>query len=143
MWTELTPASLRSRLADAEQRALDTAATSVDVDSALTEVAAMIAAEWRGALARVVALDTRPLAVPPEIMVHILADFRYRAFTRLPGMSRLMDDLRREEWRRANQIRDNLGKIQIADPEDPYAPEAGSGGIPLPAFDTPDHTLDP
>lgn len=143
MWTELTADSLRSRLAEAEQRALDTTAISYDVESALAKVAALVAAEWRGALARVVPLDTRPLAVPSEVLIHILADFRYRAFTRLPGMSRLLDDLRREEWRRANTIRDNLAKVQIEAPVDPYAPAAGSGGFPVPAFDTPVHTLDP
>jgi hypothetical protein len=143
MWTELTPDRLLSRLSEAEHRALDSAAAAFDQESPLADIAAEVAAEWRGALARVSLLDTRPLAVPSEVMIHILADFRYRAFTRLPGMSRLLDDLRREEWRRANTVRDALSKIEIAPPAAPYAPDPETaGGRASPSFGTPANLLD-
>ena len=142
MWQELTPERLLSRLSEAEHRALDTAAVSFGQPDVLAAIATEIADEWRGALARHTLLDTRPLAVPSEVMLHILADYRYRAFTRLPNMTRLLDDARREEWRRANTIRDGLGKITIAAPVAPYAPTSTTSTIPSPAFNEPTLILD-
>lgn len=139
-WIELKSDTLTSRLTNAELSALGTAAT--DVSDVLEVIAGEVANEWRGALARVVALDTRSRAVPAEVMIHVLADYRYRAFTRLPGMEALLDVFRVEEWRRANHIRDNLGKIQIEPPEPPNAPDDPNAGTPLPAFCVPPHILD-
>lgn len=140
MWTELTPDSLLTRLTDAEKTALESASTSLP--DVLADIAGEVAAEWRGGIARHVALSIRPLAVPGELLIHILADFRHRAFTRLPGMSALLDERRMDEWRRANQVRDNLGKVQIAPPEAADAPATTTSGAPLPDISTPTHYLD-
>lgn len=140
MWIELTPDSLLSRLTEEEHSALSTVATSLP--DVLSDIAGDLAAEWRGGIARHVALSKRRHAVPDELMIHILADFRYRAFTRLPGMSGLLDDARKEEWRRANTVRDNLGKVQIEPPSADDLPEAPAGASPLPSISVPTHYLD-
>lgn len=140
MWRELTPDSLLTRLAAAEQSALATAAT--DLPDVLAEIAADVAAEWRGRLARVTPLSVRPLALPSEIFGHVLADYRYRAYTRLPGMGELLDALRVREWERALQVLDNLAKVQIAPPEPADTPAADPGGSPLPSITVPLHELD-
>lgn len=141
MWIELTAGQLVSRVTAPEREALQTAATSFDQEDVLADIARDIAAEWRGGLARVVSLSKRPLAVPTEIMVHILADFRYRAFTRLPGMRGLLDELRVSEWERANKVRDNLGKIQIEPPEEDDLLE-GSAAPMTPGIYVPPRILD-
>lgn len=130
MWRELTPDLLLSRLAEAEYEALANAAAGRD--NLLEEIAADVAAEWRAALSRVVRLDKRPRAVPDAVMTHALADYRYRAFTRLPGMGSLNDDDRKEEWRRANHVRDNLKPLAIEPPDDGATAEGG--GRPGPRF---------
>ncbi len=140
MWIELTPETLARRLTDAETNALKNAGTSsADV---LAEIAADVASEWRGAVARHCVLDTRPDAVPSELLSHILAVYRYRAFTRLPGMKGLLDPLRVAEWERANHIFDNLKSIYIAPPEAPNAPEANTPtGQARPVFGPAKNTL--
>lgn len=140
MWRLLTPDSLLTRLASAEQSALASAAT--DLPSVLEDIAADVAAEWRGRLARVTPLSLRPLALPSEIFTHALADYRYRAFTRLPGMSALLDALRVAEWDRAMEVMSQLAKIQIAPPEPGDLPPAAPGGAPEPAITVPYHELD-
>lgn len=142
MWRELTPNNLLTRLAAAEKQALATAAT--DSATVLEDIASDVAEEWRGRLARVTALSVRPLALPSEIFAHVLADYRYRAYTRLPGMSALLDELRVAEWERAVQVMDNLAKVQIAPPEADDLPEedAPAGGSPLPLITVPIHELD-
>lgn len=140
MWKELTPDTLLSRLTDTEHEMLSTVATSLP--DVLADIANDLAAEWRGGLARHVALSKRRHAVPDELMIHILADYRYRAYTRLPGMSRLLDEVRKEEWRRANTVRDNLGKVQIEPPEADDLPAAPAGASPLPSISVPVHYLD-
>ena len=66
MWTELTPDSLLTRLTDAEKTALESASTSLP--DVLADIAGEVAAEWRGGIARHVALSIRPLAVPGELL---------------------------------------------------------------------------
>lgn len=140
MWIELTPDTLLTRLTTEEHDALSFVATNLaDV---LADIAREIAAEWRGGIARHVALSRRRLAVPDELLIHILADFRYRAFTRLPGMSSLLDANRVEEWRRANTVRDNIGKVQIEAPEVADLPEPSVGTSPVPSISVPRHYLD-
>jgi hypothetical protein len=116
MWNILTPETLLSRTADEEHDALATAATKNP--AVLAEIAGLVASDWRGKLARVATLSKRPLAVPDEALVHILADFRYRAFTRLPGLKFLLDELRVAEWERAMKAQDNLEAYQIEPPEE-------------------------
>lgn len=137
MWVELTPETLLAALSGPERDALNRAALGTLQDDALIEIAANIAAEWRGGLRRVTRLDIRPGYVPQELLTHILADYRYRAFTRLPGMSRLLDDARREEWRRANTVRDGLHKLSISPPDPTYAESPEASGKPGPAIGKP------
>lgn len=140
MWRELTPELLRSRISEPEQIALQNTAVATGKDDVLADVAREVAAEWRGGLARITALSARPLALPDEVMIHVLADYRYRAYTRLPGMEAFLDERRVAEWQRANHVRDNLGKVQIAPPED--APPAGAAAPPTPSIRVPPHYLD-
>lgn len=137
MWHAVTPESLRSAVTGAERNALDNAALAPEQTDALREIAANVVAEWRGGLRRVTTLDRRPDHLPAEIMVHVLADFRYRAFTRLPGMRSLLDELRVREWERANQVRDNLAKIGIAPPDPDYAESTAESGKPRPIISNP------
>ena len=136
MWTQLSPDALLKRVTAPERTALNRAAIDADQVDVLQDICKTIIAEWRGGLARVCALDKRRDYLPDEIMIHALADFRYRAFTRLPGMESLLDSLRVAEWERANRVRDALGKIQIAPPEEGYE-DLDGGGVPLPWMQTP------
>lgn len=140
MWIDLTPELLLSRVSAPERDALAEAAADPSQSDALEDVARMVAADWRAGLRRVTAPDRRPLRIPDELLSHILADFRYRAYTRLPGMGRLMDDLRVREWDRAMDTRANLNKWTVAPPEDGWAegPESGSPGRPGPLIRDPD-----
>ncbi len=137
MWIALNRDTLLSRVTAPEASALNRAATDPAQLAVLDEIAAQVAAEWRGGLRRVTTLDARPDRVPPELLVHILADYRYRAYTRLPGMGGLMDDLRVEEWRRANQVRDNLIKVAVGPPEPAYAETVEQSGKPRPMISNP------
>lgn len=142
MWVELTPETLLGALSAREKATLDRAATDPSQESALGEIALTVAAEWRGGLRRVTLLDRRPRHVPTELLAHILADYRYRAFTRLPGMSGLLDSLRVEEWRRANTVRDNLGKVSVEEPEAEYAESSEQSGQPSPVINVPESILE-
>ena len=138
MWIQLTPETLLGSITGMEAARLRTAALGDGQTDALSDIAANVAEEWRGGLRRVTVVDSREGYVPDELLIHILADFRYRAFTRLPGMSELLDDLRVKEWERANQVRDSLSKISIQAPEADYAEEASASGKPGPAIADPE-----
>ncbi len=138
MWIALTPDTLLSALSGREAARLRNAALGEGQTDALAEIAANVAAEWRGGLRRVTTLDARDGYVPDEILIHILADYRYRAFTRLPGMADLLDDLRVEEWRRANHVRDNLAKVSVSAPDAAHAESSAASGKPGPAIADPD-----
>lgn len=114
MWIAVTKDLLISRVTEPERKALATAATASGQDP-LADIAADVVSEWRGAL-RTVTVLAAGSTLPDEIMTHALADFRYRAFTRLPGMKSLLDDLRVKEWDRANHVRDNLKAISFESP---------------------------
>ena len=138
-WKELTPERLLTRLADAEQSALAGAATALP--AVLGDIAATVAAEWRSRLARLSPLSRRPLALPSEIEQHVLADYRYRAYTRLPGMAALLDELRVAEWERALKVMDNLEKVRIEPPEADDLPDTPSA-LPKPLINNPPRMLD-
>ncbi len=143
MWQFLTAETLLSRLSGPEHAVLNTAALEWTQDDSLDAIAHEVAEEWRGGLRRVCPVDTRTDAVPSEILIHILADFRYRAFTRLPGMTSLLDDRRVEEWKRALNVRDNLAKISYEPPADENTPTTPAANIPLPSISVPHrHRLD-
>lgn len=119
MWIELTPALLRTHLAEPEITALETAATTADVDNILKEETHNIAEAWRGRLRKGMLIDKRIDYVPSELLTFILIHVRYSSYTRLPNMESLLDKLRQEEWRRANAIFDDPFKISIEPPEEP------------------------
>lgn len=129
-WLILDKEALLSRLSAPEHEALGHAAAGWAQGDPLAEIAHEVAEDWRGGLRRVTTLDRRPDAVPSEILIHLLADFRYRAFTRLPNMGRLLDERRVAEWERAMAARDALAKVSY-EPPDPENAEAGTRA-PLP-----------
>lgn len=133
MWIELTQGLLRSAMSGPERSALDRVATDPDQQGILSEIAENIASEWRCGLRSVCTVDSRPLYIPSELLVHILADFRYRAATRLPGMKGLIDELRVREWQRANTVRDNLKNMTFLLPDTEYQESAdqSGGGVEL------------
>jgi len=138
MWYELTAQTLLSRVAGPEAARLDSAALASGQSDVLDEIAGQVAGEWRGGLRRVTLCDSRAGYVPDELTVHILADFRYRAYTRLPGMGELLDEQRIAEWRRANQVRDALHKVSISPPDDDYAEDSDQSGRAGPAMADPE-----
>jgi hypothetical protein len=140
MWIPLTSDSLLNALTSPEHTALNNAAVAQGQENVLTDIASSVAKEWRGGLRRICTVDARAGYVPDELLIHILADFRYRAFTRMPGMKGLLDDLRIEEWKRANQVRDNLAKISIVPPDDAYAETSTESGSPSPSIVDPEET---
>lgn len=138
MWIQLTADTLLSRVTGPEQAKLNTAALKAGQATVLDEIASQIAKEWRGGLRKVTSLDAREGYVPDELLIHMLADFRYRAYTRIPGMAELLDDLRVKEWDRANTVRDGLVKVSIQAPDAEHAETASSSGKPGPAISDPD-----
>ena len=132
MWQILTAESLLSRLSSKEKEVLDRVAIDWSQNDVLPQIAHEVAEEWRGGLRRVTMVDTREDAVPSEILIHILADFRYRAVTRLPGLKTLLDQNRVEEWKRALEIRDRLATISYTLPEEAFRPEDEKVSLPLP-----------
>ena len=142
MWIKLTPESLLSRVTGGEASALASAALKAGQANALEETAANVANEWRGGLRRVTLVDKRDGYVPDELLVHMLADFRYRAYTRLPGMAELLDALRVDEWRRANTVRDTLIKISIRPPDAENAESVEVSGKPGPSISEPESVLE-
>lgn len=133
-WKILDKEALLCRLSGPEHKALDTAALDWAQDDPLAAIAHEVANEWRGGLRRVTTLDKRADAVPSEILLHILADFRYRAFTRLPRMQSLLDERRVAEWERAMEIRDALAKFSYEPPEEENLEEVGRVAVPLPSI---------
>jgi hypothetical protein len=128
MWIQLTVSSLRSAMSGPERQTLDRAAVDPDQQSVLAEIAANVANEWRGGLRSVCVIDSRTSYIPDELLVHILADFRYRAATRLPSMKALLDELRVKEWDRAMKIRDNLKGMTFVIPAAEYQESADQSG---------------
>jgi len=127
MWIELTPDLILKRISAPEKNALNSAAKDIEQEDVLAEVCGLVAPDWRGVLARYVTLDPRPLALPDELMIHILADFRYRAWTRLPNMKTFLDERRVAEWERANKVRDTLLHTYTIEPPEGVPP---SGNVP-------------
>lgn len=140
-WQILTPETLLSRLSGPEHKALDTAALDWAQEDPLAAICHEVAEEWRGALRRVCPVDTRPDALPSEILIHVLADIRYRAWTRLPNMARFLDERRVAEWQRAMAIRDALAKLSYEPPEPENLPTDEGIHLPLPSISVPHRHL--
>ena len=138
MWIQLTAESLLTRLSSTEQSRLNRVAVGTDQDDVLGEIAQQVASDWRSGLRKVTTVDTRTDYVPDELIIHMLAHFRYAAYTRLPGMGELLDERRVEEWKRANTVRDNLIKHSVQAPDAAYTESTTTSGKPGPAIAEPD-----
>lgn len=129
MWLHLTPELLRTHLAEPEIQALATVETTNDVASILAEETHNVAESWRGRIKKYHAIDKRVDYVPSQLLQFILIHVRYASFTRLPQMETLLDELRRKEWERANEIFDDPTKIDIDDPEEEFIDESSVGPV--------------
>lgn len=129
MWLKLTPELLRTHLAEPEIQALETAETTSDVANILAEETHNVAESWRGRIKKGHSIDRRKDYVPSELLQFILIHVRYASYTRLPQMETLLDKLRQEEWRRANQIFDDPFDIDIEDPEEEFIEESSTSPI--------------
>lgn len=121
MWTELTPELLKTQLANDEITALSSIQLPNNVDEILSDECTNIANVWRSKIAMFHAIDSRANYVPESLLEYILVHLRYACYTRLPAMGDLLDELRRREWDRANDVMDNVRKFQIDDVEDGYS----------------------
>lgn len=130
MWTELTPQLLKTHLAAAEIAALANVQVPFDVDRILADECTNIANAWRSKIRLFHSVDKRDNYVPESLLEYILIHVRYAAYTRLPAMGELLDDLRRREWERANEVMDNIRKWYI-DPVDPEEEEVSTSGNPV------------
>lgn len=119
-WIKLSPDLLRTHLAEPEIIALETAATTADVSNILAEETHIVAESWRGRLRKGHCIDKRTDYVPSELLVFILVHVRQRSYTRLPNMETLLDQIRRDEIRRADRIFDDPFLIDIEDPEEEF-----------------------
>lgn len=142
MWVELTSDRLLGAMSAREVSRINTAASGDASVDTLALTAANVAEEWRGGLRRVTVVDIRDGYVPAELMTHMLADFRHRVFTLLPGLSELLDQNRVEEWNRANTVRDNLSKVTIKPPDAEYAESSETSGKPGPSISEPVSVLE-
>lgn len=129
MWLKLTPELLRTHLAEPEIQALETAETTSDVANILAEETHNVAESWRGRIKKGHSIDRRKDYVPSELLQFILIHVRFASYTRLPQMETLLDKLRQEEWRRANQIFDDPFDIDIEDPEEEFIEESSTAPI--------------
>lgn len=108
MWIPLSINDVYDRLTAPEVSALKTSAVkSGQAATVVGSIISMCVQEWRGALRRHHRLAAGE-TIPSELEAHVLADIRYRLFTRLPGMKQLLDELRVEEWREARRV---IGKL--------------------------------
>lgn len=106
-WIELTEMEVFSRLSDTEMEALKDSATNSEQPDVVAKIISMCVQEWRGLIRRHHAVAGGN-TIPTEIEGHVLADIRYRLFTRLPGMKALLDERRVDEWEEANRTKDRL-----------------------------------
>lgn len=117
-WVRLDANLLKTHLAVAEIQALATVQVPISVDQILADECTNIANAWRGKIRLFHAIDKRENYVPESLLEYILIQVRYAAYTRLPAMGELLDDLRRREWERANEIFDNVRKMFIDEVEE-------------------------
>ena len=114
-WIPMAEMDVLSRITDAEATAVKTAAIRIGQPDAVAKIISQCVRDWRGLLRRhhpVAAGET----IPSELESHVLAEIRYRLFTRLPGMKSLLDALRVSEWEEANKTKDRLPKYSFEAP---------------------------
>lgn len=129
-WVELTPQLLKTHLAAAEIAALANVQVPITVDRILADECKNIANAWRSKIRLFHAIDKRADYVPESLLEYILIHLRYACYTRLPAMGELLDDLRRREWERANDVMDNIRKYSI-DPVEEGEEETTTSGNPV------------
>lgn len=129
-WIELTPQLLKTHLAAAEIAALANVQVPFDVDAILQDECHNISEAWRSKIRLFHAVDKRANYVPESLLEYILIHLRYACYTRLPAMGDLLDELRRREYERANEVMDNIRKFSI-DPVDPEEEEESTSGNPV------------
>lgn len=129
-WVSLNPELLKTHLAVAEVQALATVQVPISVDQILADECTNIANAWRSKIRLFHAIDKRENYVPESLLEYILVQVRYAAYTRLPAMGELLDDLRRREWERSNDIFDNVRKMFIDD-VDPEEEEGNTSNTPV------------
>lgn len=117
-WTALSPDLLKTHLAATEIAALSNVQVPFDVDRILTDECHNISEAWRSKIRLFHSVDKRDNYVPESLLEYILIHLRYACYTRLPAMGDLLDELRRREWERANEIFDNLRKMYIDEVEE-------------------------
>lgn len=133
-WNTITIADVQNKLAAAEYAAVTTASlpdgkTGSDV---VNEEITNAIQEVRGYVAgRVANVAGEGSTVPDELRDTTLVIIRYRVFTRLPGMKRLLDELRVKEYDEAlRKLRDvSAGRFRVVDPETPAADQASGSSI--------------
>lgn len=135
-WISLTQNDVYDRLSAPELSALKTAATkSGQPATVVGSIISMCVQEWRGALRRHHVLAAGE-TIPAELEAHVLADIRYRLFTRLPGMKGLLDELRVEEWREARRVLGKLDEYVFEDTDTPEdAAQIPNTGVETVAFE--------
>lgn len=129
-WVELTPTLLKTHLAQAEIQALESIQVPFSVDEILQDECDNIANAWRSKIKLFHSIDKRNNYVPESLLEFILIHLRYACYTRLPAMGDLLDELRRAEWNRANDVLDNLKKWFIDD-VDPEEEETDNNNTPV------------
>lgn len=129
-WTQLTPELLKTHLAKDEIIALANIQVPTNVDAILADECTNIANVWRAKIRLFHAVDRRTNYVPESVLEYVLVTLRYACYTRLPAMGELLDDLRRREWERANDVLDGLRKFSI-DPVDEGEEEASTSPNPV------------
>ena len=129
-WIELTPQLLKTHLAATEIATLGSIQIPIDVDRILADECTNIANAWRSKIRLFHSVDKRANYVPESLLEYILIHLRYACYTRLPQMGELLDELRRREWERANEVMDNLRKFAI-DPVDAEEEEDSAAGNPV------------
>lgn len=113
-WEEITRDTVLSRLSGTETAALESAALDWAQHDPIPEIVAMVVAEWRAALRKRFRIGPEG-TVPSELTVHILADIRYRLFTRLPDIG-LLDERRVAEYNQARDVLAHLDRYIIEEP---------------------------
>jgi len=126
-WVELSPKLLKTHLAVAEIQALATVQKPFDVDRILKDECTNIANTWRSKIRLYHKVDKRDNYVPESLLEFVLIHVRYACYTRLPAMGELLDDLRRREWERANDVMDNLKKWKVDDVDEGEEEDSTSG----------------
>lgn len=123
MWIELNESNIYSRLSAPEVEALKGAATDRKQAAVIPEVIGMVVENWRAVLRKHHSVSIGA-TIPEALEVHVLADIRYRLFTRLPDMGDLLDELRVDEWKEAMRVLNSGLKNYVFD-DPPEVPGAG------------------